>query len=403
MRYEYNRLPSSLPQDAINFSPRIGIAWTPRPSLVIRSGFGVFYDRFQLSTINRILQQDGTLEFTQIMEDQAAATLYRSGSVPSQPLLHVAPSIWEAQPNLANPYSEVASFSVEQALPLQTTLKAEYQYVHGVKLGRTTNINLPPPAILTTRNAYALGVSSPTPQQIGQPVFSGARINPAFDAVNQFASSANSTYNGATVTLNRQFTDDFQILAGYTYSKTIDDASYDTEQPQNPYALPAERALSLQDQRHRVTLSGLWLIGPDLNDPQDAAANAHPGPIMRLLTGLEFAPIFSITSGFRANPIVGLDSNREHIYPFAARPQGYSRNSLFTTQNINFDLRVLKMIPLGSGHLDVVAESFNLLNHANISLLNTSFGSRVEPAAGFAQPIGASSPRRIQFYLDYEF
>ena len=61
------------------------------------------------------------------------------------------------------------------------------------------------------------------------------------------------------------------------------------------------------------------------------------------------------------------------------------------------------MIPLGSGHLDVVAESFNLLNHANISLLNTSFGSRVEPAAGFAQPIGASSPRRIQFYLDYEF
>jgi hypothetical protein len=112
-----------------------------------------------------------------------------------------------------------------------------------------------------------------------------------------------------------------------------------------------------------------------LNDPQDAAANAHPGPIMRLLTGLEFAPIFSVSSGFRANPIVGLDSNREHIYPFAARPQGYSRNSLFTTQNINFDLRVLKMIPLGSGHLDVVAESFNLLNHSNISLLNTSFGS----------------------------
>jgi len=147
--------------------------------------------------------------------------------------------------------------------------------VHGVKIGRTANINLPPPVILTTENASAMGVSSPTPQQIGQPVFSGARINPAFDAANQFASSANSTYNGATVTLNRQFTDDFQILAGYTYSKTIDDVSYDTEQPQSPYALPAERALSLQDQRRRVTLSGLWLIGPDLNDPQDAAANAH--------------------------------------------------------------------------------------------------------------------------------
>jgi len=373
------------------------------PSLVIRSGFGIFYDRFQLSTINRILQEGGMHGFTQIVEDQAAATRYRSGGVPSQPLLNVAPSIWRVQPNLANSYSEVASFSAERAFPLQTTLKAEYQYVHGVKLGRTTNVNLPAPVIRTTQNASALGVSSPTPQQIGRPVFSGARIDPAFDAVNQVASSANSTYNGATITLNRQFTDDFQILAGYTFSKTIDDASYDTEQPQNPFALRAERALSLQDQRHRVTLSGLWLIGPDLNDPKDAVANAHPGPIMRLLTGLEFAPIFSITSGFRANPIVGLDSNREHIYPFAARPQGYTRNSFFTPQNIDLDLRVLKMIPLGSGHLDVVAESFNLLNHPNISLLNTAFGSGAQPGIGFAEPVGASSPRRIQFSLDYEF
>jgi hypothetical protein len=70
---------------------------------------------------------------------------------------------------------------------------------------------------------------------------------------------------------------------------------------------------------------------------------------------------------------------------------------------INFDLRVLKIIPLGSGHLDVVAESFKLLNHSNISLLNTSFGSGVQPAASFARPIGASSLRRIQFSPDYEF
>ena len=61
------------------------------------------------------------------------------------------------------------------------------------------------------------------------------------------------------------------------------------------------------------------------------------------------------------------------------------------------------MIPLGSGHLDVVAESFNLLNHTNITLLNTSFGSGVQPAAPFTQPIGTSTPRRVQFSLDYEF
>jgi len=205
------------------------------------------------------------------------------------------------------------------------------------------------------------------------------------------------------VTLNRQFTDDFQILVGYTYSKTIDDGSFDLEQPQNPFALRDERALSLQDQRHRLTLSGLWLIGPDLNDPQDAAANANPGTLMRLLTGLEFAPIFSVTSGFRANPITGLDSHREHIYPFAARPQGYGRNGLSTSPNINLDLRVLKMIPIRTGHLDIVAESFNLLNHPNIALLNTAFGLGATAQAGFGQPVGTSTARRLQFSIDYEF
>src|SRR5205823_4896333 len=182
--------------------------------------------------------------------------------------------------------------------------------------------------VLTPQNAARLGVSAPTPQQLGRPTFSILRLSPAFDDINQFASSANSTYNGVTVSLNRQFTDDFQILAGYTFSKTIDDASSDSEQPQDPYALHDERAISLQNQRHRVTLSGLWLIGPDLGDPQDAAANANPSPMMRLLTGLEFAPILSVTSGYQANPNTGLDSDREHIYPFAARPLDYTRNSL---------------------------------------------------------------------------
>jgi hypothetical protein len=71
--------------------------------------------------------------------------------------------------------------------------------------------------------------------------------------------------------------------------------------------------------------------------------------------------------------------------------------------NVNVDLRVLKMIPVAGGHLDVVAESFNLLNHRNVSLLNTVFGSDREPVTGFTAAIAASTARRIQFSLDYEF
>lgn len=403
VRYEYNRLPSTLPQDALNFSPRFGMAWTPWKSMVVRTGFGLFYDRYQLATINRLLRLDGPHGFSQTVEDTAAATVYQSGRIPSAPLPGVAPSIWRAQPGLRNPYSEVASFSMEQALPLQTTLTGEYQYVHGVKLGRTSNVNLAALILLTTASASAAGISSPTLQQLGRPVFTTARLDPAYDAINQFASSAGSSYNGATITLNRQFQDDFQILAGYTFSKTVDNASYDTEQPENPYTISDERGPSLQDQRHRFTLSGLWLIGPDLGDPADAIKNASPGPIMKALTGLEFAPIVSITNGFRANPVTGLDSNRQHIFPFASRPLGYGRNSLSTPVNIDVDLRLLKMIPVAGGHLDVVVESFNLLNHRNVSLLNTSFGSGSQAAPGFSSPIATSTTRRVQFSLDYEF
>jgi hypothetical protein len=203
--------------------------------------------------------------------------------------------------------------------------------------------------------------------------------------------------------VNRQFTEDFELLAGYTFSKTLDDASYDTEEPQNAYAVRDERALSLQDQRQRFVLSGLWVLGPDLDDPVDAAKAAAPGPVMRVLTGLEFAPILTVNSGFRDNPLTGLDSGRAHTYPFTARPLGLPRNSLQTPAGVDFDLRVLKMVPIWRGHLDIVSESFNLLNQRNVDLLNPVFGSAATALAEFQQPILAADARKIQFSLDFEY
>ena len=403
LRYDANLLPSPTPGNILNLSPRFGAAFTPNHSLVVRAGFGIFFDRYLLSTVNRVLQQDGAHAFRQIVEDTPAAILYRSGARFAAPIAGVAPSIWRAQPNLRNPYSEVASLSFEQSLPFQSTLTGEYQFVRGIHLGRSSNINLLPPVTLTTTNAASLGISSPTAQQLGRPIFSPARPNPAYDAIDQFASSAASTYHGAILTLNRQFQEDFELMAGYTFSKTIDDASSDTEQPQDPFDLVAERAPSLQDQRHRFTLSGLWLIGPDVDDPADRAKNANPGPLIKALTGLELAPILTVSSGFRTDPIIGLDSSREHIFPFASRPAGYTRNSLRTPAQVNLDLRILRIVPIGRGHLDIVGESFNLLNHPNVSLINPVYGTGNQPAPGFARGMASSSARRIQFSLDYEF
>jgi hypothetical protein len=270
-------------------------------------------------------------------------------------------------------------------------------------MGRTINSNLLPPQVLTLANATSLGIRSPTAQQLGRLVFSPQRINPAYDAINQFQTEAGSNYNGVTVTLNRQFTEDFELMAGYTLSKTIDDASYDTEQPQNPYTLGDERGLSLNDQRNRFVLSGLWVLGPDLDDSQNASKGNSENTLQKVIYGLEIAPILAAGSGFRDNPLTGVDSNREHIYPFAARPSGMSRNSIQAPPNVNFDLRILRMVPIWRGHLDIVAEAFNMLNKQNVGMVNPVYGSSASAQAGFTIPIQVADPRRVQFSLDYEY
>jgi hypothetical protein len=193
------------------------------------------------------------------------------------------------------------------------------------------------------------------------------------------------------------------MMAGYTFSKTIDDASYDAEQPQNPYAPGAERAPSLDDQRQRFVMSGLWVVGPDLDDPQDVANAARPNAFQKIVYGLEFAPILEAGSGFRDNPVTGADSSDEHVYPFAARPIGYGRNSLRTPAQFHVDFRVLRMVPIWRGHLDIVAESFNLLNRQNVDRINSAFGSELAAAPQFESPIQESDARRVQFSLDFEY
>ena len=402
LRYERNGLPNPLPQSAFNLSPRFGFAWSPDRNWVVRGGFGTFFDRHLLSTVNRIEEFNGIRAQLQVAEGARAVSLYQSGHAFDAPQPDIAPTVWQAQPGMRNPYAETASLGIEHALAFQWTVSGEYRFVHGVRMGRTIDSNLPAPVLLTTANASTLDVSSPTVQQLGRLVFPPARLNPAFDAINEFQTEANSNYNGVTFTLNRQFTEEFELLAGYTFSKSIDDASNDAEQPQNPYALRQERSPSLNDQRHRFVMSGLWALGPDADDAQTRTKQART-VLEKMANGLELAPILTVSSGFPDNPLAGVDSSREHIYPFAARPLGASRNSVQTPSTVNLDLRALKMVPIWRGHLDIVAESFNLLNHQNVEQRNSVYGTELTPTAQYWRPIQVAEPRRLQFSLDFEY
>ena len=231
-------------------------------------------------------------------------------------------------------------------------------------------------------------------------MFAPARLSPEFDNIYQWENHAHSVYHGLSLSLNRRLSNEIEFSGSYTLSKAIDDASDFDEQPENPYLLQAERALSANDQRHRFVFSGTFDL--PFGDEEDGKKSA--GAIAKLFANIEAAPIVTIGSGRPINPLTGFDANRNGALPLSSRPLGFGRDSLGTGTKSELDLRVLKFFKVGEhGKLDLVVESFNLLNHTNVIALNQFYGPESSPLPTFSSPNKAAIPRQLQFSVDFEF
>jgi hypothetical protein len=402
LRYDFGHLPAGLRQDTNDFAPRIGLAYSPSASWAVRAGFGIFFDRYLLAAVNRVLEKGGVQGLEQVAYGQAAAKIFRSDSggsslIPSSTIL---PSIFTADPNLQSSSSAIASAGVEHLLTKNLTASATFLFARGLGLARTRNVNLPPPEVLTTDNAASLGISNPFPQQIGMEVFSPARLLPQFANVYQWENRASSTYRGLSLSLNRQISNEIEFSGSYTLSRATDDASDFNEQPNNPYSLTSEKALSANDQRHRFVFSGTF----DLPFGDEDGGGKSSSLTSRIFGNIETAPILTIGSARPVDPLTGFDANRSGSFPLSSRRLGFARNSLGTRTQAELDLRVLKFFKVGEhGKLDVVAESFNLLNHTNVFALNQFYGAFGAPLPAFSTPNKAGIPRQLQFSLDFEF
>jgi len=412
-RYDFERLPSLFHTDTNNISPRLGLAWNPSTEWVVRAGFGLFYDRLPLAYLNSAIQKDGAQAFEQIASGEDAARVFATsggGRLPA-PFSGIAPSVFRADPNFVTPYSAQANVGIERLLAPNLTMRAEYLFTRGIHLPRTRNINLLPPVKLTLANAASLGVPKPTAQQLGRMVFPRQRIDPRFDSVYQLEDSASSTYNGFTLSLNQRLSHDVQFLAAYTYSKTIDTASDFDEQPENPYDLRSERALSRNHVGQRLVFNGIFeLLGDE--DEGGKGGQKKKGVLNKLFSNIEMAPIITLSSGHPVNPLTGADENQGQAFPITTRPLGLPRNSLRTPRFINVDLRIVKYFPLGgltpysaSGHrrVDLVVEFFNLFNHPNVVGVNPFYGPGSTPLPGFGAPIIFGKPRQARLSIDFEF
>jgi outer membrane receptor for ferrienterochelin and colicin len=406
VRYDFERLPAGFNQDTNNVSPRIGLAWSPSPKWVFRAGYGVFFDRYVLATLTRAIEKNGSQAFEQVADGNVAASLFATtqGGPLVAAVSGIAPSIFRPDPQMATPYSQQASAGAEYLIAKNLTLRADYLFVRGIKLPRTLNVNLLPPVVLTLANASSLGVPNPTSQQIGREVFSPGRLDTRFDDIYRLQNSAASTYNGASLTLSRRMNEELEFSASYTLSKTFDDASDFDEQPQNPFNLAAENALSRQQQQQRFVFNALWDLPIGEEEDKGGKSDESTSWLTETFSHIELAPILTLESGRPVNPLTGLDSNQSHAFPLSARPLALGRNSLNTSGLATMDFRILKYFPFGGvKRLDVVAEFFNLFNSANVSQINPVFGPDLTPMPGFRQSIAGTGARQIQFSLDFEF
>jgi hypothetical protein len=370
VRFDGDTFPAALDIHDGQWSPRAGIAWTPRPKWVVRGGAGIFADRVVLAALEPALLVNGVLGTERIVE---------SGT-------NIAPSIYSVQPGSWQPSSRQASIGVERELTQDLTASVNAIVVYGRQLARTINVNLLPPTVAAD----------------GRPIFGPGRLDPAFDAIFQLQPSADSTYHGLTMMLNRRLANEFEWSAAYTWSHATDTASDFDEQPQNPYDLTAESADSRFDQRHRFVASALFDL--PIGDEEDRTPGETPGLWTRVFSNIEMAPILTVASGQPANAVTGADDARTGALPLTSRPLGAPRNGLRLPASATLDLRVLKSFAIKPhGKLDLVAEAFNLFNRVNITQLNTIYGPLMTPLATFGQPIDAAAARRLQFSVDFEF
>jgi hypothetical protein len=274
-------------------------------------------------------------------------------------------------------------------------------------------------------------ITSASGGAVTKPVFDGALaiantvrtpglLSPFADVSAQL-SDGNSSYNALNLELKKRFSNNFQFLASYGWSHSIDDSS-DLQtllKPQDNRNFAAERSDSLFDQRHRFVFSAVWK-GP--NDWHNSDSWAR-----KILADFTVAPIVEISSGRPFNIITGTDTNGD-LQSSNDRPSVDSNGVLFAPTSTPFrsgslgrnmgithgyasvDLRIARVFRFGERYsLDVIAEGFNLFNRFNEAAASpfftdvNAFGERAGNGRYYSRPTAAFDSRQFQFGLKFNF
>lgn len=339
------------------------------------------------------------------------------------------------------PYSDNYTLSLQRQIGAGSFLSAAYVGTQAHHLLVLTSANPGNPTLcLSLSQPGEVMAGTPTCGPFGESgtyttplgkVVDGTRepFSPQFAAVTYQKTIANSDYNALQLSL-RHSSGPLEFMAGYTYSKSLDESSSLAEAV-NPLNPELSRALSAFDMRHsfvasykyRLPFAGLWRRANRWTNDWTISGLTRfaAGFPVTLYNNNDTSLLGTIPNGINNNGVdtpnfapgnLELNTNPRHgnlafntsLFSLPSLGQiGNAPRRFFGGPGINnFDLAIEKDWKFSeSKSLQLRLESFNTFNHAQFYGPATVDGNI--SSADFGQITGAASPRLAQLAAKFVF
>ncbi|HKV42211.1 MAG TPA: TonB-dependent receptor [Blastocatellia bacterium] len=301
--------------DHKDFAPRVGFAWTATKDgrTVIRGGYGWYYDaivHFVAPAMN--LSYPGPAVSSFSIAPKAPGTL---GNVFATQYLSALPGISSPayDQHIRTPYAQNFNLNIQREFGKNTVVSIGYVGSKGTRITRQVDINQP--VYIPGTDAAGNPLSTVANELFRRPTQLFHLTAQPIGAITMLGTSASSMYHSLEATFSQRFSHGLSMLASYTWSKSIDDATDPLGYtgglggPQDSNDPAAERGLSIFDMRNRFTVGATydlpfhgnrWISGWQLNS------------IIILQSGQPFTPVLGLDQG-----LTGGSSERPNYVPGA--------------------------------------------------------------------------------------
>ena len=420
------------------YQPRLGFAYdfSGDASLVIRGGYGLFYDQLFQNLTLFSMTQSGPVYYAETMRllntavgvGQLANFRYGVDPLPTPPPVGTGPlpngSFGRINdPNATDPYVQKFSVGFETILRGAWVLSSDYVHTDGFDEGRVQVIN---PQIRPLCDASFAGSNPSDPRCVrgaSSRYFDAAFVRagmPAnrFEQINMIGTTNESKFDSLTTTL-RGRVGNTNLSVSYVLGSSRawggqPTASYSGNgiaiTPTQQFR-DEEWGPTRHDERHRLVASGVvelpagFQISPFVQlsssrpyTPTTGADSNGDGQINivdRLCAGVDPAAVFAVRGNGAA--IAAMNPNGCALADvntlrtgFVVNPDGSidERSGRF----FNTDLRITKNFPINRQMLRVYVDFYNVFNTENLSFTLRPEESRASGPTSFMQPVSLYGP-----------